>query len=142
MKLSTQLCFILGLSGAVLAAGCSSSPKSRISKNQAAFDSYPAEVQAGIREGRVEVGYTSEQTRLALGAPDRVLTRTSGSGNSEVWVYRSKSPRLGVGLGLGVGSGPVGGGVGVSSSGREFADERLRVVFAAGRVTSVEQVTK
>lgn len=139
MKTSPLLCVLLAI--AAFGAGCASSPKSRIQKNQAAFDSYPAEVQTKIRAGEVAVGFTPEQVKIALGEADRVLSRTSEAGKSEVWVYREKSSGLGFGLGLGMGSGSVGTGVGVST-GREFPDERMRVVFTAGRVTSVEQISK
>ena len=140
--MKTPLPFCLALALVTLSAGCSSSPQSRIAKNQAAFDSYPADVQATIRQGEAKVGFTPDQVRIALGAPDRVLTRTTEAANSEVWIYRDKSPSFGFGLGVGGGGGSVGGGVGVSTGGREFPDERLRVIFTAGRVAAVEQVAK
>lgn len=141
--MKTPLPFCLALALVTMSAGCSSSPKSRISKNQEIYNSYPADVRSAIEKGEVRVGFTPDQVKLALGAPDRVLTRKSDTGDSEVWVYRDKSPTFGLGLGLGMGGGGggVGGGVGVSSSGRD-PDERLRVVFAAGRVTAVEQAAK
>ena len=132
----------LALVALALSAGCASSPSSRIAKNRAQFDAYPPEVQAAISEGEVRVGFTTDQARLALGAPDRVVTRTSEAGNAEVWIYEEKRSGLGVGLGIGMGSGPVGGGVGVSSGGGGSVDERLRVVFVGGRVTAVEQASK
>lgn len=140
MKTLPLFCFALVL--VVLSAGCSSTPQSRIKKNQAAFNSYPTEVRTDIEHGQVRVGFTPEQARLALGAPDRVLTRTSDAGISEVWIYRENKPRLGLGLGFGFGGGSVGTGVGVSASEREFPDERLRVIFTAGRVSAVEQISK
>ena len=139
--MKTSVFFCLALVLAILSAGCSSTPQSRIKKNQAAFSSYPAEVRSDIERGQVRVGFTPEQTRLALGDPDRVLTRTSDAGVSEVWIYRENKPRLGLGLGLGFGGGSVGTGVGVSASGREFPDERVRVIFTAGRVSAVEQIS-
>lgn len=126
----------------LLAGGCASSPQSRIKKNQDAFNTYPAEVQAAIQRGDVVAGFTPEQVRLAQGDPDRVLTRTSAEGNSEVWIYRDGKSKVGIGLGLGFGGGSVGTGVGVSTRGREFDDERMRVVFTAGRVTAIEQVSR
>jgi outer membrane protein assembly factor BamE (lipoprotein component of BamABCDE complex) len=137
--MKTLLPFGLALAALALSAGCASSPSSRIAKNRAEFDAYPQEVQAAISAGDVRVGFTPEQARLALGAPDRVVTRTSETGESEVWIYQEKQSRLGVGLGLGIGSGPVGGGVGVSSGGGGSVDDRLRVVFTGGRVSAVEQ---
>lgn len=140
MKTPLLLCLALAL--AALGAGCrSSSPQSRIKKNAEAFNSYPAEVRTSIERGQIKVGFTPDQVRLALGAPDRVLTRTSETGSSEVWIYRENKPHLGLGLGFGFGGGSVGTGVGVSTAGREFPDERMRVVFTAGRVSGVEQVS-
>ncbi len=138
--MKTPVWFCLALVLVTIAAGCSSTPKSRIKKDLAAFNTYPAEVQRAIEQGRVAVGFTPDQVRLALDAADRVFTRTSDAGNAEVWIYRESKPRLGLGLGLGFGGGSVGTGVGVSTSGREYPDERMRVVFVAGRVTAVEQV--
>lgn len=125
----------------MLGAGCASSPGSRIAKNRHVFESYPAEVRTAIEQGRVEIGFTSEQARLALGGPDRVVTRTAESGASEVWVYDEKRSRLGLGIGVGMGSGPVGGGVGVGTGGSHNEDERMRITFVAGRVSAVEQST-
>lgn len=140
MKTSIQLGLSLGL--AVLLAGCASSPQARIKKNPEAFNTYPAEVRTAIERGQVGVGFTPDQVRYALGDPDRVLTRTSESGNAEVWIYRERKSGLGLGLGLGFGGGSVGTGVGVSTGGREFSDERMRVIFTAGRVSAVEQTAR
>jgi hypothetical protein len=123
----------------VLSAGCSSSPTSRISKNQAEFAAYPTDVQELIRKGEVRVGFTPAQVRLALGEPDRVLKRTSEAGESDVWIYQEKRSSLGFGVGFGVGGGPVGAGAGVGSGGSSHDDERMRVVFTAGRVAAIDQ---
>jgi hypothetical protein len=137
MKTSLLSCLVLTVA-LVLSAGCASGPSSRIKKNQAAFERYPADVQTLIKDGRVKTGFTPEQTELALGKPDRVLHRTTEDGVSEVWLYLEKGSRFGVGLGVGLGTGPVGGGVGVGTgTGGEI--ERMRVTFVAGRVTAVEQ---
>ena len=140
MKTSLVLCLALLL--AIASAGCRSSPQSRIKKNPETFNSYPAEVRSKIERGEVATGFTPEQVRYALGAPDRVLTRTSAERSSEVWIYRENKSSLGLGLGLGFGSGSVGTGVGVSTGGREFPDERMRVIFTAGRVSAVEQISR
>ena len=142
--MKAPLPFCLALALLILTAGCVSSPRSRISKNQAAFDSYPADVQAALRKGEVRVGFTPEQVKIALGAPDRVLTRTSTEGSSEIWIYRDSNPRFGLGFGIGSfgGSSSVGAGVGVGTGGAEFADEHMRVIFTTGRVSAVEQNPK
>ncbi|MDF3056989.1 MAG: hypothetical protein K0R17_1204 [Rariglobus sp.] len=140
MKTLFPVCLALAL--IILSGGCASSPQARIAKNQEAFNGYPAEVRTAIQRGEVAVGFTPEQAKLALGEPDRVLTRTSGEGNTEIWIYREPSPRFGLGMGVGMSNGSMGTGVGVSTGGREFSDERMRVIFTAGRVTAVEQVSR
>ncbi len=84
---------------------------------------------------------------MALGRPDRVATRTTPDGTSEVWSYRDPGPRFSVGLGIGVGGGGgstrVGTGVGVSTGQRVYDDEKVRVVFdERGQVSAVEQVQR
>ncbi|MBC8008558.1 MAG: hypothetical protein H7067_00500, partial [Burkholderiales bacterium] len=101
----------------------------------------PAETQAKIRAGRVEIGFTTTQVKLAKGAPDRVGRRTTTAGEEEVWTYERKKSGLSFGVGVGGGSGGVGGGVGVSTGGRD-PDVEMRVMFAAGVVSAVEDYSK
>ena len=127
------------LVAAALAFGCST-PQSRIREHQDAFNAYPAEVQQRIRQGQVAVGFTPEQTAMALGKPDRVYTRTTPSGGQEIWAYgRDAGSSVGFGIGVGSFGAPVvydaGIGVGTDAS----AEFRTRVVFEAGRVVSVER---
>ncbi len=138
---SLTRCLCLALGG--LLAACSSTPADRIAKHQALFAGYPAEVQQKIRAGEVDLGFTPEMVRLALGEPARTFTRQSGAGTSEVWVYNRAGPRFSFGVGVG---GAVGRhssmGVGVSSStGGYEPDERLRVEFREGKVSAVEHVS-
>jgi len=126
----------------VVLMGCAS-PQSRIKSHQAAFDSYPPEVQRKIREGRADVGFTREQVTLALGKPDRRDGRKDVSGVQDVWIYGvdSSGPRFGLGFGMGTsGPGITGIGIGAQSaldSGRGRG-ERVRVVFQNDAVISVE----
>jgi hypothetical protein len=138
---------LLVLAGALLlaAAGCASTPSSRIQSARDVYHSYPIEVQEKIAAGQVDVGFTTEQVRMALGKPDRVASRTTPDGTSEVWSYRDNGPRFSVVLGLGLGGGGgstrVGTGLGVSTGGRADEDEKTRVVFdQRGQVSAVEQV--
>lgn len=130
----------LALLGVGLLTGCST-VSSRIDRNRAEFDRYPLAVQEKIAAGEVDVGFTADQVRIALGEPDRVSTRTSADGVAEIWGYRSKRPRFSVGVGVGIGGGGgstrVGTGVGVQT-GERYDDERMRVVFERGAVTAVE----
>lgn len=119
-----------------------STPASRIEDQQSAFDRYPPEVQNRIRAGDIGVGFYPEQVRMALGKPDRVYSRQTDAGTSEVWAYKDSTPALSFGLGgfgFGGNSG-VGGGVGVGTGGSD--EDRIRVVFAEGRVVSVERTLK
>jgi hypothetical protein len=126
---------------AALITACST-PASRIENKQAVFDSYPPEVQNRIRAGDVSVGFYPEQVTMALGKPDRIYSRQTEAGTSEIWAYRESTPALSLGLGgfgFGGNSG-VGGGVGVATGGND--DEKVRVVFANGQVVSVERTIK
>lgn len=126
------------LVAAVLAvAGCASTPAKRIAKNEAAFAAMPAEVQAAVRAGRVEVGFTPQQVELAKGKPDRVVRRTTAKGEEQSWIYEKRASGLGFGIGVGGGSGGMGGGVGVSTGGRG-PDVAYVVNFSGGVVSSVE----
>lgn len=139
MKTQTLLPVMVML-GAFAMAGCQSTPEKRIAKEQEVFAAMPADVQAKIRAGQVEVGFTPTQVTLAKGKPDRVGKRTTAAGEEEVWTYERKKSGFGFGLGVGGGSGNMGGGVGVSTGGRG-PEVAMRVIFAAGVVTAVEDYT-
>ncbi len=134
--------FLLGLAILVL-AGCST-VDSRISGNQTLFNSYAPQEQELIRNGQVAVGFTPEQVQMALGKPDRVISRTAQAGSFEIWSYRDRGPRFGIGLGFGSFGHHSGMGGGVSmNTGDSYPDEKLRVIFdQSGRVASVEQVRR
>lgn len=111
-------------------------------KKSTEFQSYPPAVQEKIRKGEVEVGFTEEMVRLALGKPDRKYTRTTDRGSEEVWAYIERRSKPGIGVSVGVGAGsPVGygGGVSVGTSADEVV-ERLRVSFQSGKVVSIEDL--
>lgn len=125
------------LASLLLSAGCAT-PASRIRKNQNAFDAYPPETQAKIREGKVAVGFTREQVLMALGRPDRAYRREAAGGAEEVWVYREGGGGVGVGAGSLFGGGGALYGGGISLGGRAPIEERARVIFKEGAVTAVE----
>lgn len=122
---------------ASLATGCASTPARRIEQSQSIFDTYPAETQALIRAGRVDLGMDAEMVRMALGEPDEVSTEVSEEGGSLLWGYTKSRPNISLGLG-GFGFGGrgvrVGGGVGVPiAGGRKYT---ALIEFRDGRVTS------
>jgi hypothetical protein len=122
----------------LIVAGCSTTD-SRIKNHQAAFDAEPPAVQAKIRAGQIDIGFSPEQVTMALGKPDRSYTRTTARGTSEIWAYEDHKPAFSFGVGVagGGGSTMVGSGVAVSTGNDRF-DDKLRVVFEGGRVTAVE----
>jgi hypothetical protein len=131
--------FVAALSAClVFLAGCSTTD-SRIKSHQAAFDAAPAPVQAKIRAGQIEVGFTQEQVTMSLGKPDRSYTRTTARGTSEIWAYADSTPSFSIGIGaVGGGGGTmVGSGVALSSGGDRY-DDKVRVIFEGGRVTAIE----
>ena len=68
------------------AAGCAT-PERRIRSHPEIFASFPTNVQANVRSGIVEVGYTPDMVYIALGRPDRVFERATAEGRLEIWVY-------------------------------------------------------
>jgi outer membrane protein assembly factor BamE (lipoprotein component of BamABCDE complex) len=66
--------------------GCSTTA-SRIRHNPDLFASYAPDQQELIKKGQVAVGFDKGAVRLALGDPDRVRTRTTNDGTSEIWSY-------------------------------------------------------
>ena len=136
MKSRIPLVVIVSV-GALAMAGCQSTPEKRIAKNEAAFAAMPASVQAAVRAGRVEVGFTPQQVELAKGKADRVVRRTTAKGEEQSWIYEKRASGLGFGIGVGGGSGGMGGGVGVSTGGRG-PNVAYVVNFSGGVVSSVE----
>jgi hypothetical protein len=126
----------------LLVAGCST-VDSRIAKHREVFNTWPAAVQDKIVRGEIDIGFSTDQVRVALGEPDRMFTRTTADGSSQVWSYRDRGPRFGFGVGVGMGSwggrGGTYGGVGMGTGGGYHDDEKLGVVFdPSGRVAAIE----
>ncbi|MEI6563125.1 MAG: hypothetical protein WCO42_02320 [bacterium] len=71
----------------LLVSGCVSTPDSRIKKEPRLFAAFPPDVQAKVQKGDVEVGFTRDMARLALGLPQRLHTRTVETGELEIWIY-------------------------------------------------------
>ena len=127
---------------ALFVCGCST-VDSRIAKNRDVFNSWPGEVQDKVVRGQIDIGFTSDQVRVALGEPDRIFTRTTADGTSQVWSYRDRGPRFGFGVGVGMGSvgsrGGTFGGVGLGTGGGYHEDEKMGIVFdPTGRVSAIE----
>ena len=139
MSLRLPIALLLGIFAGL--AGCTTArtPAERIARDSAAFDAWPADVQQRVRAGEVAVGFTEPQVRMALGEPHVVATRTTTEGETTVWTYRDKSPRVGFSFGVGSGGGGSGVGLGVGTSTGGTQQPRLRVIFSGGVVTAVER---
>ena len=143
MNLFRSVCFAGPL--ALLLAGCAT-PEKRIQQNQELFDSFPVAAQARIRGGQIDLGFTPDMVRIALGEPHRQTLRRSADGEVEIWFYfdstrRYDRQRVDID-GLGV-SGP-GGLRSVSGSAwinveqnREYV--RTRVEFRNGVAIAIEE---
>ncbi|MDY0145771.1 MAG: hypothetical protein RBS84_07265 [Kiritimatiellia bacterium] len=142
LRLSSVALFLLFL------AGCASTPAQRIKKNQDLFDSLPVAEQARIRGGQINLGFTADMVRIALGDPQRQLARRTLDGESTIWLYldtlrRYERQRADID-GLLV-SGPggmrsIGGSAWVNVL-QEREVFRIRVEFQQGLVTAIEEPT-
>jgi len=137
--------FFALLLASLLLGGCAT-VDSRISRNQVEFNTWPAAVQAKIRTGNVDLGFTREQVGVALGEPDKVYSRKTIDKEQEIWAYFDNRPQFAIGLGVGTGlhSGAYTGTMGgvVRDRQRDRLDESTRVVFEAGKVVALEARTK
>ncbi|MGD9611557.1 MAG: hypothetical protein AB7V22_01490 [Kiritimatiellia bacterium] len=146
MKRLRLACFVLPL--VVLWAGCAT-PAKRIQQNQELFDSFPVAAQARIRGGQVDLGFTPDMVRIALGEPQQKGLRRAAAGETEIWLYfdyvrRYDRQRVDIdGLSL---SGPgglrsLGGSAWINvEQTREFV--RARVEFQNGGVVAIEEPVK
>jgi hypothetical protein len=136
--------FLVAAAAVLFLTGCTTArtPAQRIDRDRAVFDAWPGEVQRLVEAGQVAVGLSEAQVRMALGDPDDVSTRTTAEGQTVVWTYRDRKPRVGLGFGVSGGSGGSGVGLGVGTSTGGTQAPRLRVLFAEGFVTAVEEARR
>ena len=132
----------------LLLAGCAS-PEQRIQQNQDLFDSFPIATQARIRGGQIDLGFTPDMVRIALGDPQHKALRRVAAGETEIWLYfdsirRYDRQRVDIdGLSL---SGPggrrsLGGSAWINvEQTREFV--RARVEFQNGVAVAIEEPVK
>ncbi len=142
MNLSSPA-MLIGLGAAVLiVAACATTPEDRIARERELFESFPPEVQQNLRAGVVEVGYTEDMVRIALGEPDRIIRRTTEDGDETVYSYVDSRPAFSFGVAgtKGGGRSSVGTGVGVTTGGK--VSERLAVVLRDGAVVAIEERTE
>ncbi|MDD2239256.1 MAG: hypothetical protein PHO14_10925 [Kiritimatiellae bacterium] len=130
----------------LLLAGCATTPARRIQRNQELFDSLPVAEQARIRGGQIALGYTADMVRIALGDPQRQLTRRTPDSESAIWLYLDKLRRYerqradidGLLISGPGGMRSIGGSAWVNVL-QEREIMRIRVEFQQGLVTAIEQ---
>jgi hypothetical protein len=131
---------------ALLLAGCAT-PERRIQQNQALFDSFPVAAQARIRGGQIDLGFTTEMVRIALGEPQRKLLRRTPGGEGEVWLYLDTTQRYsrqradidGINVTSASGRTYTGGSAWVNML-QENEYVRTRVEFLSGMVAAIEEL--
>lgn len=97
MKTSKLYLVVSALLLAVGLAGCST-PEARIKKSPEIFARLSVAQQDMIKKGEVGVGFDQEMVKLALGEPDRILSRTDAKGTTEVWSYMTYDGGDGIAL--------------------------------------------
>lgn len=133
----------LALLGALLLAGCASGVADRIAERRAAFDAYPADVQARIARGQIRLGDDRDAVWMVYGEPSERLSRTDAAGQTETWVYKI----LGFSDDVYPTVRPVYHDYYARRHGVYYIDdapryewkEVLRVEFTQGRVTAIQQ---
>lgn len=68
-------------------AACVNTPEARIRRNPDVFDSLNVVQQAQVRAGKVDILFTKDMVRLALGEPGQVALRRSANTQTEIWLY-------------------------------------------------------
>ncbi len=71
---------------ALLLTGCQTVDH-RIKENQAVFDGLDPAVQSRLKQGLIEVGYTTDMVYIALGRPGETKETTTANGKETTWIY-------------------------------------------------------
>lgn len=80
------LALLIGLATSLLFSGCDTVAV-RVLTNYDTFSKLDPKVRANIVRGRVELGYTPEMVRLALGRPNYSSSAAAVKGGYDVWSY-------------------------------------------------------
>ena len=82
-----KLPLLLPLVGLLLAVSGCATPEARIKRHAELFGSFPPEVQAKVRQGIIQLGYTRDMVFVAIGQPNHIQQRVDSSGTTLVWRY-------------------------------------------------------
>lgn len=83
-------CVTFGLATLLLLAtapGCTTAG-ARIRANPGLWDSLDARTQRAIKRGEVQLGFTEEMVRMALGNPTLAAGGMAGTDEDATWIYR------------------------------------------------------
>jgi hypothetical protein len=80
------LALLIGLVAPLLFSGCNTAAV-RVLTNYETFSQLDPKVRANILRGRVELGYTHEMVRLAVGRPNYASSAAAVKGGYDVWSY-------------------------------------------------------
>lgn len=142
--------FLTLLAGAavLLFAGCQS-VESRIKEKPEVFASVDRATQEKIKQGIIDLGYTEDMVYLALGNPDQKRESVTASGRTLTWIYNTYYTRYEGTAMMGYHRRvyfdpylrtyrlyymPV-----FADTYSEDKEERIRIVFTDGKVSSIEQ---
>src|SRR5690625_5147025 len=90
-RFSKQIASALSVLAVVFFAfGCAHTPETRIAKNPELFEQLTPEEQQSVRAGAIQLGYTPDMVFLALGEPDRKITRRTKDDNLNIWIYQGR----------------------------------------------------
>ena len=132
----------LVVAGVAVLAGCST-PQTRIDHNPQIFSTLAPADQELIKQGKIAVGFTQDEVKLALGDPDRIYVRTDATGANETWSYTTYETDGGVILYRGYYHRFYRWGDPYYPYYTGFPARRehevFRVIFSGGRVATIEQ---
>jgi hypothetical protein len=112
--------------------------------------SYAAEHRALVpviraHGGRVAVFRNRRMVEIALGRPDRIYTRTTEAGTTDVWAYLDERPRFTVGVGVGFGEPypyPSPFSTVLVDRDADYPYERLRLEFTGDTIKALERIQR
>jgi hypothetical protein len=142
------LCLCAALTAAFGLAGCDTF-KSRAREKSEVYDSLSPRTQKRLERGKINPGDSTDMVYIALGEPDEKRDVTTARGTGTVWVYRTYWEQYEgsawVGWHREIEPAPGGRGYVIFHEPitqdvyRTHIDEVIRVTFADGKVTVVEQ---